>query len=95
MPADLKVHPDLVLDTGQRVILVIVGHPHASAVFWRRRVARYQPVLGAVAAVCFALSDQQCCDAEEAVHASLYAKRFLVLKADQVEELLGRLAPVR
>ncbi|HEU5200161.1 MAG TPA: hypothetical protein VFU32_11010 [Ktedonobacterales bacterium] len=95
LPADLKVHPDLLLDTGQRVILVIVGHPHASAVFWRKRVARYQPVLGAVAAVCFALSEQQYRDAEQAVHASLYAKRFLVLKADQVEELLRRLAPVQ
>ena len=95
LPADLKVHPDLLLDTGQRVILVIVGHPHASAAFWRQRVARYQPVLGAVAAVCFALSEQQCRDAEQAVHASVYAKRFLVLKADQVEEVLRRLAPGR
>lgn len=93
LPADLKIHPDLVLDTGQRVVLVIVGHPHASAVFWHKRVTRYQLVLGAVAAVCFALSEQQRHDAEAATHASLYAKRFLVLQADQVGELVRRLAP--
>lgn len=93
MPPDLKVHPDLVLDTGQRVILVIVGHPHASAVFWRRRVARYQLVLGAVAAVCVALSEQQYRDVEQAVHASVYAQRFLVLKADQIDALVRRLEP--
>ena len=94
LPADLKVHPDLVLDTGQRVILVIVGHPHASAAFWRTRVVRYQLVLGAVAAVCFALSDQQSYDAEQAIQASVHAKRFLVLKADQIDELVRQLAPV-
>lgn len=93
LPADLKIHPDLVLDTGQRVVLVIIGHPHASAIFWRKRVERYQGVLGVVAAVCFVLSEQQRQDAEQAVQTSLYAKRFLVLQADQVEELVRRLAP--
>jgi DNA-binding PadR family transcriptional regulator len=95
LPATFKLHPDLLVDTGQRVIIVIVGHPHGTAQFWRARVARYQPVLFAVTAVCFALSEQQRQEAEEAVQASLQAKRFLVLRADQLDDLVRRLAPSR
>jgi hypothetical protein len=93
LPATLKVHSDLLLDTGARVVVVIIGHPHATAIFWRRRLARYQPILGAVAAVCFALSDEQRHAAEEAAQASLYARRVLVLGADELGELVRRLAP--
>ncbi|GEM_PF-3337752 len=93
LPTTLKIHPDLLLDTGARVVVVIIGHPHATASFWRKRIARYQPILGAVAAVCFALSDEQRRDAEEAAQASIYAKRLLVLGADELGELVRRLAP--
>jgi DNA-binding PadR family transcriptional regulator len=93
LPPTLKVHPDLLLDTGQRVVLVMIGHPHASAVFWRKRIARYQPILGAMAAVCFVLSEQQRRDAEAAAQASLYVRRLLVLGPDELGELVRRLAP--
>lgn len=93
LPATFKVHPDVLLDTGTRVVVVIIGHPHASADFWRKRLARYQPILGAVVAACFALSPQQRRDAEEAAQASMYAKRLLILGANDLGELVRRLAP--
>jgi len=91
-PVGLKVRPDLLLDTGKVLILVIVGHPQASAAFWKQRVERSVPILPAVRVVCFALTEQQQEDAAQAIAASVHAGRFLLLGAGQMENLIQRLA---
>lgn len=91
MPAGLKVRPDLLLDTGTVLVLVIVGHPQASPAFWKQRIERYEAILPFVRAACFALTEQQAQDATAVVAAAGYAKRVLVLHADHVEDLIQRL----
>jgi DNA-binding PadR family transcriptional regulator len=92
VPVNLKVRPDLLLDTGKVLVLVIVGHPQASATFWKKRLERYEPVLHALRVACFALTELQYRDAAEVLATTRYAKRCLLLHPFQVEELVTRLA---
>jgi hypothetical protein len=92
VPTPVKVRPDLLLETGNALVLIIIGHPQASAMFWKSRMERYAPLLHAVRVACFALTEQQHHDAAAVIAATGHAKRCLLLGPSQVMELVNRLA---
>ncbi len=91
IPLSFKVRPDLLLATGRVLVLVIIGHPQASAAFWKRRLERYEPVLHAMYVACFALNEPQFYDAAAVVGSTRYAQRCYLFRTSQVEELITQL----
>jgi hypothetical protein len=92
VPTNVKVRPDLLLETDKALVLIIIGHPQASATFWKSRMERYAPLLHAVRVAYFALTEQQHHDAAAVIAATGQARRCLLLSPSEVEDFVTQLA---
>ncbi len=86
-----QISPDLVLLTqSQEPIIIIFASLHATSVFWKRRLERYKSIIETIRAVCIVIPDQRL-TCEQIIGKSQYAKRFLILSAENIDELAKRL----